>query len=70
MRDKLEPYTDEVDEELLTKTLQAIPVERRLRGLSFEERLRGLPPEEVLRLLTVETATRHPGRIGYAGVVE
>lgn len=70
MRDKLEPYTDEVDDELLAKTVQAIPVERRLRGLSLEERLRGLPPEEFLRLFTMEEVAALLSREQIAEVLE
>ena len=44
----------ELEEELQTAVLEAIPVERRLRGLPAEERLRGLSPEEVLRRFTPE----------------
>ena len=47
-------YMDELEEELQTAVLEAIPVERRLRGLAPEERLRGLPAEERLRGLSSE----------------
>jgi hypothetical protein len=53
-------YMGELEEELQTAVLEAIPVERRLRGLRrrtlapAEERLRGLSPEEVLRRFTPE----------------
>ena len=47
-------YMGELAEELQTAVLEAIPVERRLRGLPAEERLRGLSPEEVLRRFTPE----------------
>jgi hypothetical protein len=47
-------YMGELEEELQTAVLEAIPVERRLRGLPAEERLRGLSPEEVLRRFTPE----------------
>jgi len=40
----------EVEEELLTKVLEAVPAERRLRGLSLEDRLAGLSEEEAARL--------------------
>ena len=53
------------DEELLTKQLEEVPVERllqvleeRLQGLSAEERLRGLSPEEIVAGLTEEEAAR------------
>ena len=45
-------YMGELEEELQTAVLEAIPVERRLRGLAAEERLRGLSSEEVLRRFT------------------
>jgi len=44
----------EVEEELLTKILEDLPPERRLRGLPPEERLRGLSSEELLRALPPE----------------
>ena len=47
-------YMGELEEELQTAVLEAIPVERRLRGLPAEGRLRGLSPEEVLRRVTPE----------------
>ena len=47
-------YMGELEEELQTAVLEAIPVEKRLRGLPAEERLRGLSPEEVLRRFTPE----------------
>ena len=47
-------YLGELEEELQTAVLEAIPVEKRLRGLPPEERLRGLSPEEVLRRFTPE----------------
>jgi len=47
-------YMGELEEELQTAVLEAIPVERRLRGLPAEERLRGLPAEERLRGLSPE----------------
>ena len=48
----------ELEEELQTAVLEAIPVERRLRGLPAEERLRGLPAEERLRGLPAEERLR------------
>ena len=39
-------YMGELEEELQTAVLEAIPVERRLRGLPAEERLRGLPQKK------------------------
>jgi hypothetical protein len=51
-------YMDELEEELQTAVLEAIPVERRLRGLPAEERLRGLPAEERLRGLPAEERLR------------
>jgi hypothetical protein len=44
----------ELEEELQTAVLEAIPAERRVRGLPAEERLRGLPAEERLRGLSPE----------------
>ena len=51
-------YMGELEEELQTAVLEAIPVERRLRGLPAEERLRGLSPEEVAGGLSDEQAAR------------
>ena len=51
-------YMGELEEELQTAVLEAIPVERRLRGLPAEERLRGLSPEEVLRRFTPREVLR------------
>ena len=48
----------EMEEQLLTKMLESIPPERRLRGLPPEERLRGLPPEERVRGLPPEERVR------------
>jgi len=48
----------EVEEELLTKVLAAVPPERLLRGLPPEERLRGLTPEELASALSDEDAAR------------
>ncbi len=53
LSDNLEEL-QELEEELLSKVLEAVPAERRLRGVPPEERLRGLPPEEVLRVLPPE----------------
>jgi hypothetical protein len=47
-------YMPELEDELATSVLEAIPPERRLRGLSPEERLRGLSPEELLRALPLD----------------
>ncbi|MCU0982834.1 MAG: hypothetical protein MUF25_27045 [Pirellulaceae bacterium] len=47
-------YMGDLEDELQTAVLEAIPAERRLRGLPAEERLRGLSPEEVLRRFTPE----------------
>ena len=44
----------ELEEELQTAVLEAIPVERRLRGLSPEEVLGRFSPREVLRRFTPE----------------
>jgi hypothetical protein len=49
MQHKDSEYLGEVEAELRTAVLEAIPAEERLRGLPPEERLRGLPPEERLR---------------------
>jgi hypothetical protein len=45
-------YLGELEEELQTAVLEAIPVEKRLRGLPPEDRLRGLPPEDRMRGLS------------------
>jgi hypothetical protein len=45
MQHKDSEYLGEVEEELQTAVLEAIPAEKRVRGLLPEERLRGLPPE-------------------------
>jgi len=47
-------YMGELEEELQTAVLEAIPVERRLRGLSPEEVLGRFSPREVLRRFTPE----------------
>ncbi|MCY2986661.1 MAG: hypothetical protein NTY19_02195 [Planctomycetota bacterium] len=44
----------ELAEELQTAFLDAMPVEKRVRGLPTEDRLRGLSSEEVLRRYTPE----------------
>jgi len=49
MQHKDSEYLGEVEAQLRTAVLEAIPPEERLRGLPPEERLRGLPPEERLR---------------------
>jgi len=54
MQQVLSENLDQFDEELLTKMLEELPVERRLRGLPPEERVRGLPPEERVRGLSLE----------------
>ena len=43
-------YLEEMEDDLLTKILEWVPAERRLRGLSPEERLAGLSDEEAARL--------------------
>jgi hypothetical protein len=43
-------YLGELEEDLKTAVLEAIPPEDRLRGLPPEDRLRGLTPEELSRL--------------------
>ena len=48
----------EVKDELLTKILEAVPVERRLRGLPLAEVLRALPQEELVAALGAEEAAR------------
>ena len=47
-------YMGELEEELQTAVLEAIPIEKRLRGLPPEERLRGLSSEEILLRFTPE----------------
>jgi hypothetical protein len=51
-------YLGELEEELQTAVLEAIPVEKRLRGLPAEDRLRGLPAEDRLRGLPAEDRLR------------
>ena len=48
----------EVEEDLLTKILEAVPVERRLRGLPLGEVLHALPQEELVAALGAEEAAR------------
>ena len=48
----------ELAEELQTAFLEAMPVEKRLRGLPAEDRLRGLPAEDRLRGLPAEDRLR------------
>ena len=54
MQHKDSEYLGEVEEELQTAVLEAIPAEKRLRGLPPEERVRGLPPEARVRGLSPE----------------
>ena len=59
MKHKDSEYLGEVEEELQTAVLEAIPAEKRLRGLLPEERcgllpVRGLPPEARVRGLSPE----------------
>jgi hypothetical protein len=49
MQQALSEHLDQFTEELVTKMLEELPAERRLRGLPAEDLLRGLPAEEVLR---------------------
>ena len=58
MQHKDSEYLDEVEAELRTAVLEAIPPEERLRGLRPEDVLRGLPPEERLRGLPPEERLR------------
>ena len=58
MQHKDSQHLQEVEEELLTSVLAAVPAERRLRGLKPEDFLRGLSPEELLAGLSEEQATR------------
>jgi hypothetical protein len=61
MQHKDSEYLGEVEEELLTTVLEAIPAEKRVRGLPPEDRLRGLDPEELLRGLGPEDRLRGLG---------
>jgi hypothetical protein len=47
-------YLGEVEEELQTAVLEAIPAEKHLRGLLPEKRVCGLPPEARVRGLSPE----------------
>jgi hypothetical protein len=58
MQHKDSEYLGEVEEELMSTVLEAIPAEKRLRGLSAEEVLRRFTPEEVLRRFTPEEVLR------------
>ena len=58
MQQALSEMLDQFDDELLTKMLEELPPERRLRGLPPEERVRGLSPEEVRRMLPPEERVR------------
>ena len=58
MQHKDSEYLGEVEEELQTAVLEAIPAEKRLRGLPPEARVRGLSPEELLGGLSEEQAAR------------
>lgn len=60
MQHKDSEYLGEVEEELLTTVLAAIPPEKRLRGLAPEERLRGLAPEEEEELVSSVLAAIPP----------
>jgi hypothetical protein len=54
MQHKDSEYLGELEEELQTAVLEAIPIEKRLQGLSPDEILRRFTPEEVLRRFTPE----------------
>jgi hypothetical protein len=49
---------DELEEELQTAVLDAIPVEKRLEGLTPDEVLRRFTPEELAAGLSEEQAAR------------
>jgi hypothetical protein len=51
-------YLSELEEDLQTAVLEAIPVEKRLRDLSPKERVGGLSPEELAGSLSDEQAAR------------
>ncbi|MCY2991055.1 MAG: hypothetical protein NTY19_24730 [Planctomycetota bacterium] len=51
-------YLGELEEELQTAVLEAIPVEKRLRGLSPEDRMRGFSPEDRMREFSPEDRMR------------
>ena len=46
------------EDDLVTKMLEELPAERRLRGLSAQELLRALPPEEFVAGLSEEEAAK------------
>jgi len=54
MQHKDSEYLGELEEELQTAVLEAIPAEKRVHGLSPDERLHGLSPDERLRGLSPE----------------
>jgi len=54
MQHALSEQLDQFDEELVTRMLEELPIERRLRGLAPEEVVRALPPEERVRGLSIE----------------
>jgi hypothetical protein len=58
MQHKDSEYMGELEEELQTAVLDAIPVEKRLEGLTPDEVLRRFTPEEVLRRFTPEEVLR------------
>jgi hypothetical protein len=58
MQQVLSEDLERFDEELLTKMLEEVPVERRIRGVAPEDRVRGLSLEERLAGLSDEEATR------------
>ncbi len=64
MQQLLSENLEQFDNELLTKQLEEVPVERLLRvleqrrGLSSQEVLRALPPEEFVAGLSEEEAAR------------
>ena len=58
MQHKDSEYLGELEEELQTAVLEAIPVEKRLQGLPAEEVLRRFTPEELAAGLSKEQAAR------------
>jgi len=58
MQHKDSEYLGELEGELKTAVLEAIPADERLRGLSPDERLRGLSPDEILRRFTPDEILR------------
>ena len=58
MQHKDSEYLGELEEELQTAVLEAIPVEKRLQGLPAEEELRRFTPEELAAGLSEEQAAR------------